>query len=1456
MPTNFTNDDRLEIDKIKSDVITNKSEISKNTALVQSIDPEILIGEIYQSFVSSGGLISLSSSDMTFLLTDTIVYINGKKATVDAANPAGSITPNTSGNSRIDLICITREGGVHVENGNPSPYPEPKSVPTNMIALYQVTIPTGTTENLSEITEKVDLRRYFSSGWSLPQFGRDGETFRLMQQDGVNQIGLYEWFNSSWNEITSGQSDLSNVIGVLDQDHGGTGRTSWTANRVVEINETGDLQASAITTQELSYLDGVSSNIQTQINQLTAGLDYQGTWNANTNTPNLSNGVGTENHYYVVGTAGSTTIDGENDWAIGDWIIFNGNTWDKIDNTNNYSHVHYEVGINDNRNNLSNPLSPNDFANSRMTAIFTDDIANSPNTYDSVLTIAGWGDGYRVWQLFSNSSASAGNDNLYYRSGIGDTWGTLEQVWTSADFDSNHLLKYNGWDNTLIWIGGSGQTALELSNGDIRGVNSIYVNDPGEGIIFQADPNTNPSVTLRMHDDNETPQDRIMELYVNDSYDLTFRLNNVGTGDFIFQADSIEEGGKALSAKYGQFDATGTWTADQNINSTFSFKDSIPFKFKDYYTGAEKGSLTLDWPNWFLWEITEGNFSWKNSSLSTGAGWRWSTKYNVPIKGTIENEIFLCGSAQNENSWKYGFTNTLATLKVFCDLQAGIKLGSTTDKTAGVIRWTGLDLEVSDGTNWKSCTDVATQQASTKQMIELIRLDATGQSIPHIAPQQSGVVYDGKLHMTGGMGEMEHHFEYDGTTVTQLADLPGKYHRHASVVFDNKLYVLGGFNPDLEIPTTRSDMISYDGVSWSSAGSLPRPVQYMAAVVFNSKLYVLCGEQDSGPVYSNVDSYDGVSWTAEPPLPGTGRYLHQCVVYMNRIWLMGGENRISSTTFDDVWTFDGTTWVQQAVTMPIPLKQFKALVYKDKVYIFGGYTTGTSNENDKIWAFDGTSFTELAVDSGVFGPGNHGGVINGKPYFLAKWDGNTAWVGTDVYGLNNSIPEETFDVGGVVKSDVLMTDNYQGTGKQGMIRHTGITAEAHDGTKWIKLQQVPPGGLPEQTLVKKSDTDYDMEWRTTRKLPRVTDLTALAVELTGFSISNLGDTASTNERYVAIPYWHIEASQDQARILIYDKYKGVWKYERIPTGVGLPRPSVVLFDSDDQDILWAGSSSSTATNLAKLNVVTGEVSYAPLAGSVDTINQDDNYLYVNAQTDVSYWWTRIYRVDKATLTVTLLNSSYIQVTIGDTATLGRMTRGILVKDGYLYFATEKNSGGGADYLLHRVNLAEWDNMLANETPAEADWKWFDVQDHNASFLSPTYPFHTGTNFVYFGFSVNLGASQTIVKIPTDGSWLYTEIIEVDIGSVRSGYLIEGGLIVPDIEHFSAYVMLNTANNQATDSFLRMSTSDDSFSSFQLETATAGQYAEGSIKWAGYDDHFIYGISDDDGYKLYTKTRDN
>ena len=73
-------------------------------------------------------------------------------------------------------------------------------------------------------------------------------------------------------------------------------------------------------------------------------LNYQGAWNANTNSPTLTSSTGTKGYYYVVSVAGTTNLNGITDWQINDWAVFNGSVWQKIDNTDAVNSVNGYTG--------------------------------------------------------------------------------------------------------------------------------------------------------------------------------------------------------------------------------------------------------------------------------------------------------------------------------------------------------------------------------------------------------------------------------------------------------------------------------------------------------------------------------------------------------------------------------------------------------------------------------------------------------------------------------------------------------------------------------------------------------------------------------------------------------------------------------------------------------------------------------------------------------------------------------------------------------------------------------------------------------------------------------------------------------------------------------------------------------------------------------------------------------
>jgi len=145
--------------------------------------------------------------------------------------------------------------------------------------------------------------------------------------------------------IANGGTGLSSIPinGALDIGNGaGFTRTTLTAGTGISItNGAGSITTSITATGVTAGTYGSSSvipvltiNAQGQVTSISTQASnapaYQGTWNANTNSPTLTSSVGTAGYYYVVTTAGNTTLNGVSGWNIGDWAIFSNGAWQKI----------------------------------------------------------------------------------------------------------------------------------------------------------------------------------------------------------------------------------------------------------------------------------------------------------------------------------------------------------------------------------------------------------------------------------------------------------------------------------------------------------------------------------------------------------------------------------------------------------------------------------------------------------------------------------------------------------------------------------------------------------------------------------------------------------------------------------------------------------------------------------------------------------------------------------------------------------------------------------------------------------------------------------------------------------------------------------------------------------------------------------------------------------------------
>jgi len=93
-----------------------------------------------------------------------------------------------------------------------------------------------------------------------------------------------------------------------------------------------DARADARISAQRGAASGVASldsGGKVPLTQLPASLmEYQGTWDASTNSPTLADGTGTSGFFYRVNVAGTQDLgSGSQTFVVGDWVMYNGTVW-------------------------------------------------------------------------------------------------------------------------------------------------------------------------------------------------------------------------------------------------------------------------------------------------------------------------------------------------------------------------------------------------------------------------------------------------------------------------------------------------------------------------------------------------------------------------------------------------------------------------------------------------------------------------------------------------------------------------------------------------------------------------------------------------------------------------------------------------------------------------------------------------------------------------------------------------------------------------------------------------------------------------------------------------------------------------------------------------------------------------------------------------------------------------
>jgi len=237
------------------------------------------------------------------------------------------------------------------------------------------------------------------------------------------------------------------------------------------------------------------------------------------------------------------------------------------------------------------------------------------------------------------------------------------------------------------------------------------------------------------------------------------------------------------------------------------------------------------------------------------------------------------------------------------------------------------------------------------------------------------------------------------------ASMPTKRHGIGAAVVNNKIYVFGGWDLDINE--------EYDPITntWTTKSSMPHNHAYPGVAVIKNRIYVIGANEWGGDGYA-IDVYDPIndSWTTKKPMPFQ-RWGFGVGVVKDKIYVIGGNSnppdiKENISYYDPRYVLEynpnNESWIKKA-PMPIVRENLGVTVVNNKIYAMGGMQGNETQVYDpltNIW----TTKAPMLRENAWFGLD----VIDKKVHVI----GGTAGAGEthDIYDSVNNTWTETFSM--------------------------------------------------------------------------------------------------------------------------------------------------------------------------------------------------------------------------------------------------------------------------------------------------------------------------------------------------------------------------------------------------------------------------------------------------------------
>jgi hypothetical protein len=258
-----------------------------------------------------------------------------------------------------------------------------------------------------------------------------------------------------------------------------------------------------------------------------------------------------------------------------------------------------------------------------------------------------------------------------------------------------------------------------------------------------------------------------------------------------------------------------------------------------------------------------------------------------------------------------------------------------------------------------------------------------GYRFSHIEPTENGYTFtdDGEIVV-----------DDEGNPV--MIDCTGEFYAragHCAVVYDGKLWVLGGVNDAGEL---KDVWFTVNGTDWIRADHNADfgVRKFASCAVFNNLLYVIAGNDGSSDLNDVWYTDDGYTWTeATAAADFSARSGHTSLTYDNKLWVIcGGKVDVYSSV-------DGETWTEATADANMgAVGNHCSLVRSGKMWTLTG-VVGSSKMNDVYYSTDGATWTLASSTPGFTDRAGSAVLEFDDAFYLYLGDNGVAGYSGDIY---------------------------------------------------------------------------------------------------------------------------------------------------------------------------------------------------------------------------------------------------------------------------------------------------------------------------------------------------------------------------------------------------------------------------------------------------------------------------